>query len=172
MHTRVSVVVALCMWLGVLLRSGASSSFSTCRPRPGLAWTSSVSGSQVAAHPNKIGHVSIITLACEWQTSSQNGFCGDCAACATFQNRSSVGSIFRNFFILGFLSPCDDKVAMMGELSFPTAPNSGQSPMSHLITCPKLVPLKPLKESRWTPRGWSREWDGFWQAGATDAGTG
>lgn len=142
MHICVSVVVALCMWLGVLLRSGASSSFSTCRPWPGLAWTSPVSESQVATHPHKIGHVSIITLVCEWQKSAQNSFCWESAACAAFQNRSSVGSIFRNFFILGFLSLCDDKMAMVGELSFPTAPNSGLSPMSHLITCP--VPLKPL----------------------------
>lgn len=139
---------------------------------PGLGWTSPVSGSQVAAHPHKVGHVSINTLSCEWQKSAQNGFSRDSTACAAFQNRSSVGSIFRNFFILGFLSPCDDKMAMVGELSFPTAPNSRQSPKSHLITCSKPVPLKPLMKSRWTPRRWSREWDGFWQAGTTDAGNG
>lgn len=92
-----------------------------------------------------MGHVSVMILGCEWQKSAQTGFCKESARCTCFQNGSSVSSIFRNPFILGLLVPWDDKVATVGKLSFPTAPNSGQSLMSHLVTCPcKPVPLKSL----------------------------
>lgn len=80
--------------------------------------------------------MSVGILRCEWQKSVQTGFFKESASCAGFQDGSSVYSIFRNLFILGLLSPWSDKIATVGKLNFPPVPKSGQSLMSHLVTCP------------------------------------
>lgn len=131
----------------------------TPRHRLVFSLRSSVSGSQAAARPPKLGPVSVRTLECKWQKSAQaslsgarpTGLCvGKAQGVAGFWDGSSLSSVFRNPFV------CDSFLCVLTRWPRWVSSTSPLGPALANPWCPQSAPLKPLTESGlgWVPGEW------------------